>query len=232
MRNKVDILNREFKSLNPEEIIARLCKEYKEIVFSTSFGKEDQAIISLISHFGYPVNVFTLDTGRLFEETYEVFQRTIEKYNIKIDVMYPQSKDLQHLLSNKGPFSFYNSVEERIQCCNIRKIEPLKRALKGKEIWITGLRKEQSSNRNDMEMVEWDEGNNLIKVNPFFYWTQFALEEYLDKNNVPINSLHKRGFPSIGCSPCTRSIIECEDERAGRWWWENSKKECGLHQIK
>ncbi len=203
-----------------------------KVVFSTSFGKEDQVITDLIAKSKLAIQIFTLDTGRLFEETYAVFDRTVKKYNIKIETFYPQGDRVQNLVSEKGPYSFYDSVENRKECCSIRKIEPLKRALLGAEIWITGLRKEQSANRGNMEQVEWDSGNNIIKIHPLFNWTSNELDEYIEENNVPVNSLHKKGFPSIGCSSCTRAIVESEDERAGRWWWENSKKECGLHQSK
>ena len=135
-------------------------------------------------------------------------------------------------MSSKGPYSFYDSVEARKECCQIRKIEPLKRALKGNKVWITGLRKEQSLNRGEMEMVEWDAINNIIKVHPLFYFSENDVEDFLNVNKVPVNALHGKGFPSIGCAPCTRAVIEGEDSRAGRWWWESSKKECGLHQVK
>ncbi|MBL7897356.1 MAG: phosphoadenylyl-sulfate reductase, partial [Crocinitomicaceae bacterium] len=197
--------------------------------FSTSFGKEDQVITHLIATNKIPVKLFTLDTGRLFEETYEVFHRTNLKYKLNIQTFFPDKIEVEKLISEKGPYSFYDSVENRKQCCFIRKIEPLKRALKGQEIWITGLRKEQSENRADMKMVEWDQANQIIKVHPIFEWTEKEVDDYNDLNNVPVNALHKKGFPSIGCSPCTRAIQPGEDFRAGRWWWEASKKECGLH---
>jgi len=211
------------------EKLTYLSASFQEVVFSTSFGKEDQVITHTIATNRIPINIFTLDTGRLFDETYEVFHRTINKYKIKIESFYPNHDSLQKLISEKGPMSFYDSIENRKECCFIRKIEPLKRAIKGKQIWITGLRKEQSDNRNEMPEVEWDENNNIIKVHPILDWTESDVDAFNNTFNVPVNSLHKKGFPSIGCSPCTRAIEEGEDFRAGRWWWESSKKECGLH---
>ncbi len=204
----------------------------KKVVFSTSFGKEDQIITHLIAKMNLPIGLFTLDTGRLFEETYATFNSTLKKYNLKIQTFYPNHRHVQELVSQKGPYSFYDSIENRKECCGIRKIEPLKRAISGATIWVTGLRKEQSANRNDMKPVEWDAQNNIIKIHPLFYWTSQQVDAYISKNGIPINALHAKGFPSIGCSSCTRAVMDGEDDRAGRWWWEQSKKECGLHQIK
>ena len=226
MQARVQEILQKVNSLGLTETI-RYLASFKEVVFSTSFGKEDQVITHAISNSN--ISVFTLDTGRLFEETYEVYHRTRLKYKMNIEAYFPNQVAVQGLLEKKGPYSFYDSIENRKECCFIRKIEPLKRALKGKQIWITGLRKEQSDNRADMQMVEWDEGNQLIKVHPLFNWTEKEVDEFVDKNNVPVNALHKKGFPSIGCSPCTRAVETGEDFRAGRWWWEASKKECGLH---
>ena len=215
-----------------QEILLNTSNISTRVVFSTSFGKEDQAITHLISHDELPIKIFTLDTGRLFEETYAVFDRTIKKYNVKIETYYPNTADVQNLVSEKGPYSFHDSVENRKECCGIRKIEPLKRAIKHQDIWITGLRKEQSENRQNMQQIEWDESNKIIKIHPLFNWTTKELDAYIYENKIPVNTLHAKGFPSIGCSSCTRAILPGEDERAGRWWWEASKKECGLHQIK
>ena len=201
-----------------------------KVVFSTSFGKEDQVITHLIAESKLPITIFTLDTGRLFEETYAVFDRTIQKYKIKIKTYYPNQEKVEELVSKKGPYSFYDSVENRKECCGIRKIQPLKRALQGFEVWITGLRKSQSENRQNMEQVEWDAANKIIKIHPLFHWSDEELDRFIDNYTIPVNSLHAKGYPSIGCSSCTRAVLEGEDSRAGRWWWENSKKECGLHQ--
>jgi phosphoadenosine phosphosulfate reductase len=201
-----------------------------EVVFSTSFGLEDQAITYFIASNKLPVKVFTLDTGRNFPETYSTWSRTVEKYGLTISAYYPDANSLQEFVSEKGPNSFYESVENRKQCCHIRKVEPLQRALKGNKIWITGIRAEQSNNRHDMPMLEWDEANQIIKFHPLLSWTWGQVKQYVSKNDVPYNPLHDKGFVSIGCAPCTRAIKPGEDFRAGRWWWEdNSKKECGLH---
>ncbi|MEH3115557.1 phosphoadenylyl-sulfate reductase [Pedobacter terrae] len=200
------------------------------IIFSTSFGWEDQVITHLIFANNIPIKVFTLETGRLFPETYYVWNRTLEIYDKPIHAYYPQNELLQDMVNAKGPNSFYESVENRKECCYIRKIEPLKRALKGNEIWITGIRADQSANREDMHDLEWDEGNQLIKFHPIFDWTLDDVEAYIKENNIVYNTLHDKGFPSIGCAPCTRAVQPGEDFRAGRWWWEDqSKKECGLH---
>ncbi|MBA4319000.1 MAG: phosphoadenylyl-sulfate reductase [Flavobacterium sp.] len=214
-----------------EETLAFLANEYKDkVVFSTSFGQEDQVITALIAKNDLPITIFTLDTGRLFQETYDVFHKTLKKYKKEIKVYFPEAAAVEKLLEAKGPNSFYDSVENRKECCFIRKVAPLTKALKGNAIWITGLRAEQSENRNDLALFEYDEKFEIIKFNPLLKWTLKEVEDYLEKNNVPQNALHKQGFVSIGCAPCTRAITPGEDIRAGRWWWESSHKECGLHQ--
>ncbi|QZK89422.1 phosphoadenylyl-sulfate reductase [Flavobacterium sp. CHNK8] len=219
------------KNLSLEETFVYLAAEYKDkVVFSTSFGQEDQVITAMIANSGAGVQIFTLDTGRLFQETYDVFHKTQKKYNQNIRVFFPEAAAVENLLETKGPNSFYESVENRKECCSIRKVVPLKKALKGNSIWITGLRAEQSENRNDLALFEYDAHFEIIKFNPLLKWTLQEVEEYLEKNNVPQSALHKKGFVSIGCAPCTRAITPDEDIRAGRWWWESSHKECGLHQ--
>jgi phosphoadenosine phosphosulfate reductase len=201
-----------------------------KLTFSTSFGMEDQVITDQVSNSGVPVDFFTLDTGRLFPETYSTWSRTLERYQLTIDAYYPNAEKIQEFVREYGPNSFYESVERRKQCCHIRKVEPLKKALAGKAVWITGLRAEHSPNRSDMHILEWDEVNQIIKYNPLLHWTTDEVWAYINQHNVPYNSLHDKGFISIGCAPCTRAIRAGEDFRAGRWWWEdNSKKECGLH---
>ena len=202
-----------------------------QVAFSTSFGHEDQVISDVIFENRLSVRVFTLDTGRMFEETYQTYYETIEKYRQVIEVYHPESQAVGNLLTEKGPYSFYDSVENRKECCHIRKIVPLKRALQGVKIWITGLRGGQSENRQQMPALEWDEGNQLIKYNPLIDWTLEKVEAYINQNRVPYNKLYNKGFKSIGCAPCTRAIEPGEDLRAGRWWWEESKKECGLHSL-
>ena len=214
-----------------EETLSFLANEYKDkVVFSTSFGQEDQVITDLIAKNNFPITVFTLDTGRLFQETYDVFHKTEKKYKIGIKTYFPETADVENLLNTKGPNSFYESVENRKECCFIRKVVPLTKALKGNEIWITGLRAEQSENRSDLSAFEYDAHFNIIKFNPLLKWSLEEVQKYIDDNNVPQNTLHKKGFVSIGCAPCTRAIAEGEDIRAGRWSWESSHKECGLHQ--
>lgn len=201
-----------------------------EVVFSTSLGYEDQVITDLIHSNNIDIKVFTLDTGRLFNETYMTLQKTNNRYDSKIEVMFPQTPAVEELLTTKGPLSFYESIENRKECCYIRKVEPLNRALKGQKIWITGIRADQSGNRQEMDQLEWDEAHQLFKFHPILNWTLEDVKNHLKVNNVPYNPLHDKGFVSIGCAPCTRAIMEGEDFRAGRWWWEDeSKKECGLH---
>lgn len=215
----------------PGEALALLAKEFPgKVVFSTSFGLEDQAIAHLIFSNDIPLKVFTLDTGRLFPETYSVWSRTKEKYGKTIEAFYPNEQTVQKMVSAKGPNSFYESVENRLECCHIRKVEPLSRALKGNSVWITGIRKEQSPNRHDLRSTEWDEKNQILKFHPLFDWNFEEVKKFIAKNDIPYNALHDKGFPSIGCQPCTRAVKAGEDARAGRWWWEQSdKKECGLH---
>jgi len=219
--------------MEPVEALAALAKEFPgEIVFSTSFGWEDQVITHMIFTNDLPIKIFTLETGRLFPETYYVWNRTMEMYGKPIHAYYPNHELLEQMVNAKGPSSFYESVENRKECCGIRKVEPLKRALAGNKLWVTGIRAEQSANRQFMHDLEWDEQNNLIKFHPIYDWTLDRVKEYIRVHNVPYNTLHDRGFPSIGCQPCTRAVQPGEDFRAGRWWWEDqSKKECGLHEV-
>lgn len=219
------------KNFSIEETLTFLADQYQnKIIFSTSFGQEDQVITALIAKNNVPITIFTLDTGRLFQQTYDVFHKTVKKYKINIKTYFPETIAVEELLNQKGPNSFYESVENRKECCFIRKVVPLTKALIGNEIWITGLRAEQSENRNDLAAFEYDGHFNIIKYNPLLKWTLAEVQKYIDDNNVPQNALHKQGFVSIGCAPCTRAITADEDIRAGRWWWESSHKECGLHQ--
>ena len=217
--------------LNIHEFIKSLTEQFPgQVTFSTSFSYEDQVIAHEILSNQLPVSIFTLDTGRLFAETYSVWNNTNEKYNTHITAYAPDYRLLEEFVTDKGPNAFYESVENRKQCCFIRKVEPLKRALAGNAIWITGLRAEHSPDRKDLSVIEWDETNQIIKYNPILHWNTEQVKKYIDDNNVPYNPLHDRGFVSIGCAPCTRAIRPGEDFRAGRWWWEDAaKKECGLH---
>lgn len=202
------------------------------IVFSTSFGIEDQVIShAVFSQKLHNVEAFTLDTGRLFPETYAVWDKTLLQYNQPIRVYYPDTDELEAYVNKNGINGFYNSVELRKDCCNIRKVVPLKKALKEAKIWITGLRAQQSDNRNGLEVIEWDEQNQLYKYHPLLHWSTDEVVHYLKQKGVPYNTLHDQNFISIGCAPCTRAVRPGEDFRAGRWWWEDqSKKECGLHK--
>jgi phosphoadenosine phosphosulfate reductase len=200
------------------------------VAFSTSLGQEDQVITDAIWRHDLPIRVFTLDTGRLFEQTYALIDEMRAKYGRAVEVYVPDTADLEALVSVKGLHSFYESVENRKECCHIRKVRPLQRALQDVDVWITGLRREQSANRLGMRIIEWDEGYGLLKLNPLIDWTAGAMLDYLARHGVPDNTLHAQGFASIGCAPCTRATAPGEDPRAGRWWWETSKKECGLHR--
>ena len=204
-----------------------------KVIFTTSFGYEDQVITDYIFKNDLEIEVITLDTGRMFQETYKVYRSTTEKYNKAIKAYFPPTQKVEELLNRKGPFSFYESLENRKECCYIRKVIPLKRALKGNEIWITGLRAAQSENRSNMTPFEWDQSNEIIKYNPLVEWSLEQTKQYVNDNHVPYNVLHDQGYVSIGCQPCTRAIQPGEHFRAGRWWWEQgSGKECGLHEIK
>ena len=229
--NKAEEIKAIIKDLTPQQVLSTMAEHYAgSIVFSTSFGWEDQVISQMIFSKNLPIKVFTLETGRMFPETYYVWNRTLETNGQPIHAYYPDKDALEKMLTAKGPSSFYESVENRKECCGIRKVEPLNRALKNQKIWITGIRAEQSANREDMDWVEWDEAHQLIKIHPIFHWTLDEVKAYVKKHSIPYNPLHDKGFPSIGCQPCTRAVAPGEDFRAGRWWWEDaSKKECGLH---
>ena len=217
--------------LSVVEVLQKIATEYgNRAAFSTSLSWEDQVITHHIFSNDLPIRVFTLDTGRLFPETYGVFNRTLDRYKKKIEVFSPKSEGVEKMLTEKGPLSFYVSLENRKECCFIRKVEPLNRALNNVDCWITGLRAEHSENRKDMSMTEIDDQRNIVKVHPIFNWSFEQVKNEIKEFNIPYNSLHDKGFVSIGCQPCTRAVQEGEDFRAGRWWWENSdKKECGLH---
>lgn len=217
--------------LSVVEVLQKIATEYgNRAAFSTSLSWEDQVITHHIFSNDLPIRVFTLDTGRLFPETYGVLNRTLDRYKKKIEVFSPKSEGVEKMLTEKGPLSFYVSLENRKECCFIRKVEPLNRALNNVDCWITGLRAEHSENRKDMSMTEIDDQRNIVKVHPIFNWSFEQVKNEIKEFNIPYNSLHDKGFVSIGCQPCTRAVQEGEDFRAGRWWWENSdKKECGLH---
>ncbi|MDR0802012.1 phosphoadenylyl-sulfate reductase [Fluviicola sp.] len=214
-----------------EDYLFRL-SELKDvrIAFSSSLSWEDQVITHAIFSQDLPIRVFTLDTGRLFPETYSVLEATRQHYQKSLEVYFPQHAAVEELVTKKGPVSFYESVENRKECCFIRKVEPLNRALENVDIWITGLRAEHSENRQELTLVEEDTGRGIVKVNPLVHWSLEEVKAYVKKHHIPGNVLQDRGFVSLGCQPCTRAIRKGELFRSGRWWWEdNSKKECGLH---
>lgn len=227
----VAALQTQLATLPVAEALQVLIKTFPgNVTFSTSFSYEDQIITDLIQKAAPDVSIFTLDTGRMFPETYSVWNRTNERYGIRVKPYYPNTEAIQEFVASNGPNAFYESLELRKGCCFIRKVEPLKRALAGNAVWITGLRAEHSAARQSLHVIEWDEGNGIIKYNPLLHWTFEKVLQYINEHNVPYNSLHDKGFVSIGCAPCTRAIKPGEDFRAGRWWWEDeSRKECGLH---
>jgi phosphoadenosine phosphosulfate reductase len=203
-----------------------------KVKFSTSLGQEDQVLTDMIARHSIDVSIFTLDTGRLFNETYELIEKTEARYKKKIEIYFPEAGAVEEMVNEKGINLFYNSVEERKLCCHIRKVVPLNRALTGASVWITGLRSSQTSIRQDLPVIEWLPEKNLFKYNPLLNWSYDDVMDYIHTNSVPYNPLHDKGFVSIGCLPCTRAIEPGEDPRAGRWWWETSQKECGLHVNK
>ncbi len=230
----IDSLNFLLKDSSAEEIIRHFLKEYGDnFCFGTSLGAEDQVITHIITQSGLPFDIFTLDTGRLFPETYDLIDRTNAKYRIRIKTMFPDYNEVETMVSENGINLFYKSIDLRKHCCQIRKLNPLKRALSGKIGWFTGLRRSQSVTRTDMQIVEWDENSSMLKVNPLINWSEKEVWDFIHLHKIPYNPLHDKGFPSIGCQPCTRAIEKGEDLRAGRWWWENPEtKECGLHAKK
>jgi phosphoadenosine phosphosulfate reductase len=225
-------LNKKFADKNPIELISYFLDRYKDkIALASSLGAEDQVLTQMITSIDTNARIFTLDTGRLFPETYELIDRTSKKYKTNLEVYFPQAETIQSMVQKKGINLFYDSIENRKECCYNRKIEPLKRAFKGLEAWICGLRAEQSVTRTDIQLVEWDENNQIVKINPLAQWTEKDLWDYINEKGIPYNPLHNKNYPSIGCQPCTRAILPGEDIRAGRWYWENpDTKECGLHK--
>ncbi len=229
--NIISEINEKLKDASPEEVLSFFISEYKDkIAFASSMGLEDQVLTDMIIKIDKDATIFTLDTGRLFHETYELIDKTNSHYKIKIKVYFPKSAKVEAMVNEKGVNLFYESIENRKQCCNVRKIQPLKRAFEGLDMWICGLRKEQSVTRTNIDLIEWDEDNQLLKLNPLANWSIDKVWNYIRNNNVPYNKLHERSYPSIGCQPCTRAVLQSEDIRDGRWWWEKPEnRECGLH---
>ena len=223
------------ESKSAEQLIRWCMDQYGlKAGLACSFGMEDMILIDIIAKLKGPITIFTLDTGRLHEETYEVMEKVRSHYGLEIKTYFPNSEKVEKLVREKGFFSFKENIENRKECCEIRKIEPLKRALSELDAWVTGLRRDQAVTRTETPKVLEDiDHPPLVKINPLADWTQTQVEAYIDQYKVPVNALHKKNFPSIGCAPCTRPIEPGEDIRAGRWWWENPEhKECGLHRPK
>lgn len=222
-----------FNTLPIEEALKKTAGLFPGTVkFSSSLGQEDQVLTHVIGRNKIDIKIFTLDTGRLFNEIYELIEKTEARYQLKIETFFPKAELVQQIVNEKGINLFYESVENRQTCCGVRKVEPLNRALQGTQVWITGLRAEQNEHRKHVDMVEWLEDKKMYKINPLLHWTYQEMIDFINKNNVPYNPLHDKGFISIGCAPCTRAVEPGEDARAGRWWWEASHKECGLHLVK
>jgi phosphoadenosine phosphosulfate reductase len=219
---------------SPEELLRHFLETFQgRIVLASSMAAEDQVLTDMVCKIDPAVRIITLDTGRLPQETYEVIEATQKHYDTKIQVLFPDYQQVEKMVDEHGPNLFFNGVQNRKLCCHIRKIEPLKRALEGMDVWICGLRKEQSVTRTDLEPIQWDEQFGLIKLSPLLDWTTEQVWDYIHENKVPYNKLHDKGYTSIGCAPCTRAIQQGEDIRAGRWWWEQPEhKECGLHWNK
>ena len=232
MKQKIDAFNQHLANASAIELLRYFLEEFKgKIALASSLGLEDQVLTQMVCTLDKNVNIFTLDTGRLFPETYDLIHRTNQKYGIQMQVYFPEAFQVEDMVRTKGINLFYNSIEDRKTCCRIRKIDPLRRAFSGLDVWICGLRREQSVTRSEMLPIEWDEANGLIKLNPLIDWTEERVRNYIKEHKIPYNPLHDRDFPSIGCQPCTRAILPGEDLRAGRWWWENpDTKECGLHK--
>lgn len=219
-----------FKLQNAIDVLQQIQKKHQHAAFANSFSLEDMVLTDMISSHAPNIENFTLDTGRLHEETYGLIAQVKARYRTPIKIYFPDSNDLEPLLNQQGPNGFYENRDWRKACCHVRKVLPLKRALQGKSAWLTGLRQDQNVTRAQLRIMAWDEQNAMDKYSPLFNWSSEDVWEYLRQYEVPYNILHDKGFSSIGCAPCTRAVKLGEDPRAGRWWWENAEqKECGLH---
>jgi phosphoadenosine phosphosulfate reductase len=214
-------------------LLASAVAEFGAVTFANSLGAEDMVLTDLIAQFQPEIAMFSLDTGRLPQETYDLMQAVRERYAVPLTVYFPESASVETLVAKNGVNGFYDSVEKRKACCFVRKVEPLKRALTGKRAWITGMRRDQAVTRGTLEVSSYDADQGLHKFNPLLDWTNAEVWEYIKQHDVPYNKLHDRFYPSIGCAPCTRNVTPGEDIRSGRWWWESADgKECGLHAGK
>ncbi|MBU1010009.1 MAG: phosphoadenylyl-sulfate reductase [Bacteroidetes bacterium] len=231
---KLDInqLNSKYTQFDVGQVLAD-CHQLLggKLAFASSLGLEDQVLTHFIARHCPEIRIFTLDTGRLFPETYDLIARTNARYKTNIEVFFPDAAAVEEMVKTGGVNLFYESIGNRKMCCTVRKTQPLDRALTGLNGWITGLRKDQSVTRTHMEVIEWDAMHGLYKINPLINWSAAQINDFIKAENIPVSPLHAKGFPSIGCQPCTRAISPDEDIRAGRWWWENpEQKECGLHK--
>ena len=228
----INELNERFDNASLAEVLAHLSDFFPgKHAFASSLGLEDQVLTHYLSEVKSSAKIFTLDTGRLFPETLDLIDMTSKRYDVKLEVYFPDPKQVEEMVNSKGINLFYESIENRKLCCHNRKIIPMKRALEGMEAWITGLRADQSVTRQGLNMVSWDENFGLIKINPLIHWSEEDVWKAIREFNIPYNPLHDKGFPSIGCQPCTRAVEPGEDIRSGRWWWEMPEnKECGLHK--
>ncbi|GBC94850.1 Thioredoxin-dependent 5'-adenylylsulfate reductase [bacterium HR16] len=225
-------LNAQYETLPPQALLQWAVEQFgNRVALACSFGAEDVVLVDMLVKITPQPRIFVLDTGRLHQETYDVMERCRQRYHIEFEVYFPQTALVEQLLRTKGANSFYLSVENRKECCHIRKVEPLGRALQGLQAWITGLRRQQAVTRANVPKIEVDDAHGaILKLNPLADWSEQQVWDYIRAHNVPYNVLHDRGFPSIGCAPCTRAVQPGEDIRAGRWWWETpEQKECGLH---
>ncbi len=229
--DKMPALNKEFSSATAQQVLAHVIESYSgRVTIASSLGAEDQVITHMASQITDALDIFVLDTGRLHQETYDLMETTSRQYAFNYRVFFPQSDEVEAMVSDHGPNHFYTSVEHRKQCCFIRKVAPLKRALAPYSVWVTGIRRAQSMDRTTVDCFEWDVAHSAIKVNPLYKWSKDDVWNYIKRHDVPYNPLHDQHYPSIGCAPCTRAVKPGEDDRSGRWWWEASvKKECGLH---
>lgn len=230
--DEINQLNEKLANADPEAILKEAVRIFGDkLAFASSLGLEDQILTSYIARYYPQIVIFTLDTGRLFPESYDLIDRTKSRFKINIQIYFPEQPAVESMVNSKGINLFFESIENRKLCCKVRKTDSLKRALKGLDAWVTGLRREQSVTRQNMQIFEIDESNQMIKINPLLNWTEDDVNAFIRENNIPYNILHDNGYPSIGCQPCTRAIEDGEDIRAGRWWWElPEQKECGLHK--
>jgi phosphoadenosine phosphosulfate reductase len=215
----------------PKAVLAAAAARFPgRVAFASSLGLEDQVLTAMIAESKLDIPIFTLDTGRLFPETYDLIDRTAKRYGLTIHTYFPAAAEVEKMVDRGGVNLFRDSIEARKRCCEVRKILPLRRAQLELDAWVCGLRTGQGATRQEVEVAEWDDLAEMVKINPLAHWTEQAVRDYVSEHNVPYNPLHDQGFPSIGCAPCTRAVAEGEDARAGRWWWEAADhRECGLH---